>query len=206
MNKGMVSDISCDVCRDLMPLVLDDVASEDSAALVRQHTAHCEECREIFTGEQAREASGAAPDDVKVLKKLRARVLLRSALLVLAGMLAAAWLSYSLYRMWVMPLLGAAAYLLLRRKWWIVPAGVGVLKFAGQVMVILPWVGQEEAQWDYILVNILYHPLTYAWEWVFPILLGVAVAALLRFALGGLDWKRLLGRGKKGKEGGPDAR
>ena len=41
MNKGMVSDISCDVCRDLMPLVLDDVASEDSAALVRQHTAHC---------------------------------------------------------------------------------------------------------------------------------------------------------------------
>ena len=34
--------ITCDMCLDLMPLVLDGLASEDSEKAVREHIAGCE--------------------------------------------------------------------------------------------------------------------------------------------------------------------
>lgn len=37
----MEEKISCAVCRDLLPLVQDGVASEESAALVRRHLEGC---------------------------------------------------------------------------------------------------------------------------------------------------------------------
>ena len=46
MNK-----ITCDICMDLMPLVQDNVASEDSVNAVKQHLENCPECRAMFEGE-----------------------------------------------------------------------------------------------------------------------------------------------------------
>ena len=43
MNK-----ISCDMCIDLMPLVQDGVASEDSRSYIEEHTAHCPACKKLF--------------------------------------------------------------------------------------------------------------------------------------------------------------
>ena len=43
--------ITCDVCMDLMPLVQDNVASEDSITLVKQHLETCPECRAMFEGQ-----------------------------------------------------------------------------------------------------------------------------------------------------------
>ena len=38
----------CNVVRDLMPLVLDRVASDESRALVEEHMNSCEECRKQY--------------------------------------------------------------------------------------------------------------------------------------------------------------
>ena len=46
MNK-----ISCDMCIDLMPLVQDGVASEDSRNAVLQHLQECPDCRALYEGE-----------------------------------------------------------------------------------------------------------------------------------------------------------
>ena len=40
--------ITCDMCMDLMPLVQDGVASEDSIAAVEQHIKTCSECKSVF--------------------------------------------------------------------------------------------------------------------------------------------------------------
>lgn len=40
----------CEVIRDLMPLVADDVASGESKRLVQEHTESCEQCRAYFAG------------------------------------------------------------------------------------------------------------------------------------------------------------
>ena len=42
MNKD------CDTIRDLMPLVLDDVASENSKKIVTRHVEDCKECQEYM--------------------------------------------------------------------------------------------------------------------------------------------------------------
>ena len=43
-----MSKISCDVIKDLLPLYVDKVASRDSRALVDEHIAVCDECREVL--------------------------------------------------------------------------------------------------------------------------------------------------------------
>ena len=41
---------NCNIIRDLMPLVIDEVASEDSTHSVHTHIDHCESCRTYFDG------------------------------------------------------------------------------------------------------------------------------------------------------------
>ncbi len=84
--RGITADISCDVCRDLMPLAADGAASADSEALVKAHVAHCAACAELW-----RACGGAvprrAPDDARVLRRLRRALALRAlALLALGGL------------------------------------------------------------------------------------------------------------------------
>ncbi|MBR3768654.1 MAG: zf-HC2 domain-containing protein [Clostridia bacterium] len=45
MNK-----ISCDICKDLIPIVQDGIASNDSAETVKKHIESCEACAELFEG------------------------------------------------------------------------------------------------------------------------------------------------------------
>ena len=82
-ERGIRFDISCEVCRDLMPLVRDGVASADSEALVRVHTERCGGCRTMLESETPPEHS--MPDDARVLRRLRWRLLAQSVLFALVG-------------------------------------------------------------------------------------------------------------------------
>ena len=44
------TEIPCAVCRDLIPLVQDGVASPESEALVKAHLQTCPECRTLWQG------------------------------------------------------------------------------------------------------------------------------------------------------------
>lgn len=74
--------ISCDVCRDLAPLVADGVASADSCALVQEHLARCEACRAEFpelsgpAGAESLPAALPAPDESRVLRRVRGKLTL----------------------------------------------------------------------------------------------------------------------------------
>ena len=75
MNKAAeTAKIPCAVCRDLMPLVQDGVASPESEALVKAHLAACPACRALRQGADAPAVPELpAPDDGKILQKLRRR-------------------------------------------------------------------------------------------------------------------------------------
>ena len=45
---GIKMKISCDVILDLIPLVKDGVASDDSSTIVKEHIKNCESCRAEF--------------------------------------------------------------------------------------------------------------------------------------------------------------
>ena len=73
MNK------ECDTIRDLMPLVLDDVASENSKNMVTRHVEDCKECREYMdqliadlptaTAEEVRQEQQANQEAARMLRR-----------------------------------------------------------------------------------------------------------------------------------------
>ena len=66
--------LPCEICRDLLPLVQDGVASPESEAAVRAHLQHCEACRALWPEAGENPAPAPLPDDEKVVRKLRDRV------------------------------------------------------------------------------------------------------------------------------------
>lgn len=66
--------LPCVICRDLLPLVQDGVASPESEAAVRAHLQHCEACRALWPEAGEPPALAPLPDDEKVVRKLRERI------------------------------------------------------------------------------------------------------------------------------------
>lgn len=94
--------ISCAVCRDLMPLVRDGVASPESEALVQAHMAVCPACRALWQGaDEPTTPEPPTPDDGKILQRLRRRYSMHLLLLAFAGIAAGIALGYTGRSNWV---------------------------------------------------------------------------------------------------------
>lgn len=168
----MIREISCDICRDLLPLVQDGVASEDSRAAVEAHLRTCPACRALAGGTMP-----PPPDEQRLLRRVRQQ--LRGVLLIvlLVGILFGLELTNGtnmFYNSLLMPLLGAVGYLVYRWKaLWRIPllllglcVAVGLLNLlrglpAADALGLLVWTG------FYCLFA----------------LAGVLIAGLLHFAL-----------------------
>lgn len=87
MNKE-----KCGIVRDLMPLVIDDAACEDSKTLVEEHIASCAECRACYAGMAAKLEHLPEPDTafIRFCRKMEKRMTWKKilkwlAILALAG-------------------------------------------------------------------------------------------------------------------------
>lgn len=119
-----MNSISCNVCMDLMPLVKDGIASEDSCILVREHLTGCEQCALAF-GESTK--PDLVMDDTAVLGKIKKQVTLFLMGSILAGTLLGLVLADGMgmfYNALIMPAIGGFGYLLLKRKAYLVPLGL----------------------------------------------------------------------------------
>ena len=115
MNK-----ISCDICKDLIPLVKDNVASEDSYNLVKKHIDECNKCKVLF--DENIEVNQNMNDE-KVISKIKSQLMLIALILVVLGSVIGLGLSESegmFYNILIMPVIGALAYFALRKKSYIV--------------------------------------------------------------------------------------
>ena len=88
-------DLSCDVIRDLLPAVADEIASADTEALVKEHIETCADCRAALAAMRAPSPAPTADEkEIDYLKKTRKkgwRAVIAAALAVL--MLCAAGLA-----------------------------------------------------------------------------------------------------------------
>lgn len=77
--------IHCNIAKDLMPLYMDDVLSEESKAAVEEHLTECEDCRVYFREMQKTDLSETNADIEEILGRLdeaeRIRRLRRSMLI-----------------------------------------------------------------------------------------------------------------------------
>lgn len=79
--------LSCAICRDLLPLVQDGVASPESEAAVRAHLQCCPACKALWPEAGEKAAPAPLPDDEQVVRRLRARVNGWLVLFIAAGLL-----------------------------------------------------------------------------------------------------------------------
>lgn len=176
-------DLPCDICRDLLPLVRDGVASEASCRAVEEHVAHCEACRELW-GEEA------PPPPLhrdRVLRRIRRRLYAWQGAMTAAGLILGMVLAntgQAGYNILLLPVLGAVAQWLSprRARWlpllvWGLIAAVTLCSNAGYLLGRL-------AEWDwYNFFAILGLSILYGLLLGALCALGTLAAALFRYAL-----------------------
>ncbi len=176
-------DLPCDICRDLMPLVRDGVASEASRRAVEEHVAHCEACRRLW-GE---EAPPPAPDP-GVLGRIRRRLYAWQGAMTAAGLILGMALASTGeragYNILLLPVLGAAVQWLSprRARWlpllvWGLMMGVSLAPSARFLLTRLAQ-GDGNTVFDALIAEGL-------WCLLYAVLcaLGMLAAALFRYAL-----------------------
>ena len=164
MNK-----ISCDMCIDLMPLVQDGVASEDSRNAVLQHLQECPDCRALYEGEIP------TPSNTKeILGKVKRRAQLFSAMVMMFGIFYGLMLTAGngiFMNVIIMPIIGGIGYYLFRWKaLFIIPPLLLVTHFITNALGLG---GEGLMPIEVVLWTAIYCGVT---------LVGFLIAALLHFA------------------------
>lgn len=173
MNK-----FSCHVCMDLMPLVKDGIASEDSCALVKEHISTCEHCASAFGKKIEIDTS---LDDAVILGKIKKQLTLLLVSIMFAGTLIGMVLSDGMgmfYNALIMPGIGGFGYMLLRKKAYYVPLALFLFSFI--------WLSIREIIKGFLSYSGITELLimTAWWSAIFAALsaVGILIARLLSYA------------------------
>lgn len=121
---------TCAMAIDLMPLVKDQIASEDSQKQLMEHLNVCADCKKLW--ESFPQNPEQEPDKTKTVSHIR-RYFLKAALaLLLLGLLIGVGLTGGIgtfYNILLMPLLGIFGTILLKKRWFWLPVVIFVLTY-----------------------------------------------------------------------------
>ncbi len=176
MNKKI--NISCDVCLDLIPLVRDKVASEDSNGLVYEHIDKCDSCKAEFA---YTDNNQDIIDDKKIIHSIRKSLFLTALIFIACGALLGVYLSNSMnmfYNFLIMPIVGGSGYLILKKKWVWTPLWIFILSYVW-LFIQNAFEGMLSSGFT---VETLYIPLFYSGIYAGLTILGVVIVALLKYA------------------------
>lgn len=179
MNK-----ISCDICMDLIPLVKDDIASEESRNAVMQHISDCENCKILF--DEINKINkinneNIKMNDKKVISKMKNQLVLGAMIMVVLGSFVGVGISESewmFYNIIIMPLIGGLGYFALKQKSYIVPIGIFVLTYIWNFIKYIIEISTNEME----LISIIIAPSMWAIIYTGLCTLGVLIGFLLYIA------------------------
>lgn len=124
--NNMENKITCEICRDLIPLVQDGVASADSETAVREHIKDCKECGSLFDGKTV-PAANSSGTLLKIKRRLEGIYMALMLLGIYVGLTLTAGQDL-FYNCLIMPIAGVFGYLAFRWKaLFTVPALLAVL-------------------------------------------------------------------------------
>lgn len=164
-----MNEISCDVCVDLMPIVRDGVASQDSHDAVMRHLEVCPVCRELYVSE-----ASVLPDGKRIMEKARKKTQIFWAMVMMFGLFYGLMLTSGsgiFQNAWIMPVIGGIGYYLFRWKGlYIIPALLLVTH------TLTNWLGLGG--------EILDLPSLLLWSAIYcgAAVVGLVIAGLLHFA------------------------
>ena len=175
MNK-----ISCDVCMDLMPLVKDNVASEDSKSLVKEHIKICHNCHTLY---DTLKTEIPIMNEGKVLSKIKKQLFIFAMGIIVIGAILGVALSDGMglfYNILIMPAIGIIGYLALNKKAYLTPVALFIFSY---IWLFIKYVNDGMFEQGFIkamFILPMYWSIIYAGLCV----LGVIIGALLKFSFG----------------------
>ena len=181
MKKIEDVEINCNVCLDLMPLVKDKVASDDSEMLVAKHIENCESCKALFSSEEIDREYKV--DDRKVISNIKSKIISIGLIILIIGGLLGIYLSNSqgmFYNVLIMPCIGIAGCVLLRKKYYWVPVGIFTLSYLGIIIQSL----LEDIEWLGRMPELFIMPLFLSIIYTILVGIGTAIGALFGYVFG----------------------
>ncbi|WP_353096578.1 hypothetical protein [Tissierella praeacuta] len=174
-----MKNISCNVILDLIPLVKDGVASEDSEKIVNEHIKSCNSCKEEFEAFEDICSEQKSIDDNKIIYNIKKNIFITQIFILIIGTITGIALTNSMamfYNFIIMPLIGGVSFIILKRKWYLTPMFVFILSYLWQTIA---WTIESGFDW-----TTLYGSLFYSIIYTSLIALGVIITMLLKFAFG----------------------
>lgn len=173
--KNTEIEISCDICLDLIPLVNDQVASEDSRASVLHHIEHCETCKAEYHGQPI----DYQINDQKIIRTIRKSMWMLGCGCLVLGALGGVSLTDGMgmfYNFLIMPIVGALASFIFKKKSIFVAISIFLWTFC--------WNGANYYFSDPRNLNIsmVVSALAMALIYTFLVLLGMLIMKLLSYA------------------------
>lgn len=168
-----MNEISCDICRDLMPLVHDGVASAESIAAVERHVTGCPACGALFEG---RMPVPSEADNRRLMKEIQKKIRVFVGMVMMFGVFFGLSLTASsklFLNCLIMPAIGITGYYLLRWKsLYIIPCLLFVTHLLTDAVL---WIhGAEHLDFASLLV----------WAGIYSLfaVTGIIIAGLIHFA------------------------
>ncbi|MFY9176291.1 MAG: hypothetical protein WBI74_05055 [Caldicoprobacterales bacterium] len=173
-----MTKISCQVCLDLMPLVKDNVASQESRKLVFEHIRQCQGCKNEY---ESGNYTLPEMNDKRVIQKIKKQLYLIALATVIIGTLIGIGLSEGpgmFYNIIIFPLVGGIAYFALNRKSFYFPIAIFILSY---IWSLINYIIDRSFPIDSVF-NLLYAPVFLSCIYSGLVLFGIVIAFLLKFA------------------------
>ncbi|WMM26420.1 hypothetical protein RBU61_07045 [Tissierella sp. MB52-C2] len=174
-----MKNISCNIILDLIPLVKDGVASEDSQKIVNNHIKNCSNCKAEFEVFEDVYLEQKSINDKKIIANIKKNIFITQIFILAIGTIGGIALTNSMamfYNFIIMPIVGGLSFIVLKRRWYIAAISVFILSYLWQTIV---WIIESGLDW-----MMLYDSLFYSIIYTSLIALGVIIAMLLKFAFG----------------------
>jgi len=169
-------NISCNVIIDLIPLVKDGVASDDSTILVNEHIKSCESCKSEFETLQITELEQSLIKDKKIIFAMKRSIFVTQIIVLIAGGILGVALTNSMglfYNFIIMPIIGGISVIAFKRKWYLTPIAIIIINYLSQTIMAIVSDGFE---WIYLYIG-----LPYSIIYAVLVCLGGIIAMLLKF-------------------------
>lgn len=186
VRRGEIS-LKCPIISDLIPLVKDGVASENSRKLVFAHIQECESCKKEYELFHSNGREVVLKDET-IIRAMKRTVWFTQLVVLFVGACIGIAFTNSIemfYNFIIMPCIGVLSYIRLKKKAYLAALVVFILTYVWQTISLL----SEASSWD---VLILGGAFIYSAIYAALVLFGVAIAFLLGYAFNEKGYKRVI--------------
>lgn len=170
-------NIPCNVILDLIPLVKDGVASDDSTMIVREHIKNCKSCKSEFETFQCNNIEQTRIKDEKIILDIKRSIFITQLIILIVGATIGVALSNSMgmfYNFLIMPIIGSVSFIAFKSRWHLTLIGIFILTYLWQTTM-----GVVSSGFAWVP---LYSGLYYSIIYTILVGLGIVITMLLKFA------------------------